>query len=610
MKRAADELGNLVNYEQLATVRVLEPPKVAKNEIPNFILCQNFEKAKRKIDQTMERYNRKVDESKEKVEGLAAQVEELTLEIGYNTGDISRPGLGRLIGGGTLRSTKPGMLDNAEEHNKKAAKYNAILEVVRRLSDKKDAAVERHNEAVEKHNEFIEEAREKLEELTNEAVVVIDDDIVAGLDKCTKIAGKLAGSQNSEDLLGAAEVCFIALKIYHLFEGEIEGNSQRAEAKNRVAEVNKLLGEICASDLLGNHVADVYRRNTYLAEKNAELYGQVMKVIGAVNRVELDQGTRAIAGLLGQNVETSFTYEGVVDPSELDAILAKIKDTVGALNSGRAKLRELAASTKASADAAVTAHEGAEALLSSMKTNVQGMNNDLLLVPGHFLFEMMDEAVIDDFYHRELRPIVGGRRKQLVATIGEEQVDALVAKNDDRYSLRKAEAAIKQADLLRLRSEREKIDGHVKKVSESIAACEADLAKAQEVPRRNADAFRAGLSGKYILSCLPGIGVLFAFGILGKVKAFEAGFKSTNQIYRDLATEVFAKNRTMTTVALVLAALAGLGGLGGYFAPNLAPTLSKDIAIIAGATGGVLALLYLLTVVAFAGVGKRVQVQS
>lgn len=115
--------------------------------------------------------------------------------------------------GKTLSSNKPGWFDNAEEHNKKAAKYNAILEVVRRLEDQRERVVYRRDDAVEKHNEAVEEAKEKLEELTAEALVMIDDDMVAVMDKTNKIALKLTSSQSADDLLTATDICYLQLKL-------------------------------------------------------------------------------------------------------------------------------------------------------------------------------------------------------------------------------------------------------------------------------------------------------------------------------------------------------------------------------------------------------------
>jgi hypothetical protein len=188
-----------------------------------------------------------------------------------------------------------------------------------------------------------------------------------------------------------------------------------------------------------------------------------------------------------------------------------------------------------------------------------------------------------------------------VAAVGEEPVDGLVMSGDeDRYALTTAENAIKQANLVRLQAERDKIDGHVKGLSGLIATAEQDIQKAGEVPQRNADGLRAELDTKYILSCIPGVGFLFALGILGRVKAFEPALRSSNQIYRDLGADLLVKNGKMTTVVMVLGGLLGLGGMAAFFVLKVGP----DATVNAGVPGATLAL-YLITLALLAAVGKR-----
>ena len=604
MKRTLEEVGSLINYEQVNQIKVLVPPTLTKEEIPwnqsrpkGIITCQNFEKATRKIEQTMERYNQRVGAQKQKVVELEEEIAHLTKEIKKRTE-------GSFVGdmmGSTLSGTKPGVFDNAETHNKKAAKYNAILEVVRRLEDQRQKVIDKHGDAVEKHNEAVEEANQKLEELTSEAMTVIDDDIVAVFDKCTKVSERLSNTPNSQDWLAALEVAFLELKLYHVLEGHIDGNTQRKDCKERAVEIRGLFGKLCVSEHAANHVADLFRRNIYLITKNAELYGQVRNVLGGIDQGALDAHVRSLGQVFNENFNTSFDYEGKVDPSEVDSIITKIHDAIAAIKRNIAKATELAASAKVLADAATNADQGAKALFGTMKSNLDGMTTELL-TPGHFACEMVDEAVIDDFYQRELKPSVVALRQQLIAAIQEEHLDALLAADQDRYSIAKTEAAIQQAKLPRLQAEREKVDAHVRKLTGMIAELESHIGKAENVPQANADAFRADTSTKYILACIPFIGVFVAFAILGKIKSFEAAFKSTNRIYRDLAAEILAKNAQMMTVSLVLAGVVGVGGMIVFFALHV----GADAGVNAGVPGVALAA-YLGTWALMSQAGKQLQ---
>jgi hypothetical protein len=296
MQQTEAHLKDLIMYEAVSQMRAAALPNIEKAQIPSVIHCPNFEKAVEKRDRTMERYNQKVSAQREKVVALEGEIAHLTKEIKKRTDGSF---LGDIMGK-TLTGTKPGIFDNAEEHNKKAAKYNAILEVVRRLQDQRERATDRYNDAAEKHNEAVEEAREKLEELTAEAMVVIDDDMVAVMDRTNKIALKLSSSQDSADLLTAVEICFLQLKLSIILEDHIEGNIQRRDFKERQAEVNKLLADLCSSSHVRNHKADLFRRNIDLVAKNRQLHGEVLEAISSIEASSLDKPAETLRQLFAE----------------------------------------------------------------------------------------------------------------------------------------------------------------------------------------------------------------------------------------------------------------------------------------------------------------------
>jgi glutaredoxin 2 len=581
MKRTQEALGNLVNYKVVSGIRPLEPPKIEKKDIPQFILCQNFDKAMQKVERTMERYDNKVNE-------LQARLQQSQNDI-----EAQKE---------TLKRVDPGQGYFVDRRDPQAvARYNDRLEQARRLTERINDAIDKHQDLIARHNDAVREAEEKLEELTQEAKLVIDDDIVAFLDKCTQTATKLSGSENSEDLVAAIETSFIGLKISNSFEEHIEGNVARKDARERVSEISNLFAKLCANEEARNYLADLFRRNAYLIEKNAELYSQVAEVIEGVDQKELSSMTGSLQQALGEEFKTDFKYEGIIDPSKLEAVVVDIHKTIDAINANIAKVKELNDSTKATAEAGVNAHKNAESLLANMNTNVEAMRDDLLF-KGHFACDMLDEAVIEDFYHKDLRPAGTALREHLVSLIGEEQIDALVMEKEDRYSIGKAETAIKRADLLRLQSQRDKVHGHIGKLSDMIKKAEADIQKAGEVPRKNADEFRSSASTLYVLSHFPVFGFAFALGILGKIKKFAPGFSSTNEIYRKLGAETLAKNKTMQTVSLILAGVLGIGGMIIF----LAVPITTEVAANVGIPGAVL-VFYLITWAILGGAGKKLQ---
>jgi len=481
-----------------------------------------------------------------------------------------------------------------EKQNHAADMANSLLDKISRAGDK-------HSDLIEKHNEAVEEAKEKLQELTQEALLVIDEDIVAALDRLTNIVEKLSGSESVEDLVAAIDICLLELRIYAMFEDKIEDNVARKDCREHVAKANQLFAALCANEQVLNYVLEMYRWNLGLVQKNVEICQQVAQVLDSVDQGQLTALARAIDAVLEEKINTYFEYEGVIDPAELDAIVVQIKKTIDALNQSIVKANQAALAAGDVAEIGVNAHQQAETLLTSMKSNVEAMQN-YILSRDHFAVQMIEEAVIDDFYHKDLRPAITALRQHLTNAIGQENLSNILICGEDRFSLDKAHSAIRQADLVRLKSVLGKVPEHIKKTTDLIARAESDVRNANEVPKQNAEALRAELGNKYIGACFPVFGCIFAFGILGRVKAFEAAFRSTNQIYRDLGSTLLVKNSKMTTVVMIIGAILGLGGMTAFFVMNL----GKSIEVNAGVPGGVL-LFYIITVLGLSSAGKRLR---
>ena len=597
MNETEVQLQDLIIYETVSQIRALAPPSLEKAQIPSVIHCSHFEKAIEKRDRMMERYNQKVSAQKEKVAGLEAEVNDLTREIKKRT-EFSL--VGDLMGK-TLSGTKPGIFDNAEERAKKAQKYNAILEVVRRLEDQRERVLDRHNDAVEKHNEAVEEANEKLEELTAEALLVIDEDMVAVMDKANKIALKLSNSRNSDELLAAFEICFLQLKLSPILEDHFEGNTQRRDFKERVAEVARLFTELCANEDLRNHKAELFRRNADLIAKNQQRHGEILQAISSIDGSSIDQPAQNLRQLFVEKFNTNFEYKHLIDPAELADMITEIRKVINDLNNHTARVKAAAEAGKEPSERAVAIHQAITATLAEMQSHHAALADDIL-DDSHFACELLNEEVIDEFYNRDLKPAVVALRANIADSVGEQELCALLDQADDRYFLERAKVAIKQANLLRLRAELDKVDSHLRGISGLIAGAEEDIEQVGEVPRKQAESFRARASTSYTLACLPWIGIAFALALLSRVKSFEAAFKSSNEIYRELGSDIIQKNTSMKKVVLILGLVFGLGGMIFCFTFGLSESVAVNIAVPVTALA-----LYLGTTAVFGSVEKQIK---
>jgi len=577
------KIGQFLDYGKLSAIHPLKMPKINKQDIPSYIYCPRYEKAKNSLEQKSELYRSKVDRC-----NVAIQELEQTIEAMKRKHSSLDPGSGF-------------WLDKTDAQA--VARYNDRIYQMRRMTDKIQNAIEKHNDLIDKRAEVIEEAKEKLQELTSEAMLVIDDDIVEVLDRCAQIVNKLAGSQIPDDLVSAIDICLIEMRIFALFEDLIEGNAQRKDVRAHITEVNEIFAKLCANENLMNYLVDMYRRNQNLIQKNADICQQAIQALASVDQGRLTNLTQSVDAALTEKINTSFEYKDIVDPAQLDKVIVQIKQTITALNQNIVKANEAVTAASDFAKIGVSADQQAKTLLSSMKSNVEAMKNDIIS-QGHFTIQLIDEAVIEDFYHKDVRPAATVLRKHLVGAIGEGEINNLVKNGKDRFSLEKVESAIKQANLVRLQVASDKVPAHIKNTTALIKSAESDIQKAGEVPKQNADALNAELGSKYIQACLPIIGLFAAIRILGRLKTFEPAFRSTNQIYQDLANDLLAKNSKMTNIIAVIGGSLGLGGIAVFFI--LKNEIADSVTVYLGLPGTVL-VLYVITVLLLTTVGKRLR---
>jgi hypothetical protein len=603
MVRTQEALEDLVNYEAVSGISLLQPPSIEKADISDYILCQNFQKSMERGERTMERFNEKVNELQDRLAQSEDDIKSLEKTFRkVNPGDPpSRPG--SFLG----PSETP---ENIASYNREVREYDDRLQQARRLQERISDATDRHRDIVERHNDAVREAEEKLEELAAEALRAIDEDIVSVLHNATLVTVDLAKSENDDDLMAAVEICFIEFRIFNAFAGYIEGNTQLRTSEEIIQRVFSLLAILCESEEVLNSFVNLFRQNSTPIDKNAELYAQVVEIIDGVDQETLDEMTNSFSPILKREFYTDFKYEGIVDPAKLDSVVSEMHKTIDDLKNHITTVTEMDDSTRSIAEASVNVHQELESNLLSMKTNVEAIG-DNLLTKEHFVCEIFNEEVIKDAYNQDLQTVVTDFRANLVEDIGEEQFEAIGNEETDRFSVEKTEVAIKEANILRLQNQRDKVAGYVSKLSTQIKDIEADLESAAEVPKKNADGFRSSTSVFYILSCLPVFGFAFALSIRSKINRFASAFKSPLEIYHELGTAILVKNGTMQKVILVLGPVLGVGGMGLLFGARLGAKIATSMKISAMAVNlglpCVVIVLYVITWVILSNAGKILQ---
>jgi len=541
MKKSEEKLGQLLNYEKLSSIELLKLPQVEKKNVPNFIQCPKYEKQKGKIDKSMERYQGKVDRITDDIQQLNADIERMKKE--YDKWHSK---------GNPVFGVNE---NNVDKVNAARAKANDLVDLLRKAQDKR-------NEKIDDLKEAEDEAKEKLEELTLEALQVIDEDIAMVINRIEGVADNLAASENTEELLAAIDVCLIGLRIHAMFDDLIEDNNVQKECKEGIVKINKTFTTLCADDSVQKYMVDIYRRNLDLVQKNASICQQINGVLDSIDQNQINTLSKSIDVVLEETFDTNFNYSSIIDPAEIDKMVDKIRKTIDSLKLNIDKATALQATETPAVElgkAGTKADQQAKSLRASMQTNVDALDGPL--TQSHFAVQIIDEAVIDDFYRKDIKVAVTALRKHIVDTVGEQNFEGVLKGGDDRFSLKKAQTAIDNANVTRLQTTLDKIPGHIRELTEKVKNAESDIQKANEVPKRNADALSAELGTKYTMACIPVIGLFFAIGIHNKVKTFAPAFRGGNPIYKTLGNALIEKNKKMNIIAMIIGAILGFGSL-------------------------------------------------
>jgi len=402
MKKSAEKIGQLLNYEKLSGISLLGLPQVEKKDVPNYIQCPKYEKAKGKLDSKMERYTTKVDRLTDEIKQLKANIAAMRERL---------PSIKATMKSYTYSSDGSVIDGYVSKYNSLVVQNNDLIDQIRKHSEK-------HDDTIDKLTEAEEEAKEKLEELTLEALNAIDEDIPMVINRLEGIASNLSNSDDADDLLSAIDVCTIALRVYAMFDDVIEDNSARKECKEGIEKINKIFSTLCAGDSIQNYMVDIYRRNLDLVQKNAAVAEQIDGVLASVDQKQIDTLSQSINAVLAVKVDTQFDYSNVIDPAEIDKIVVDIKNAVDSLKLNIEKAKAFQAVETPAVElgkAGVNADLQAKSLIDSMQSNVDVFDGSL--TQNHFAVQIIDEAVIEDFFQKDLRGAVVALRKHIVDTI-------------------------------------------------------------------------------------------------------------------------------------------------------------------------------------------------
>lgn len=528
-------LEGLVYYDAASAIRPLDTAPLEKEDIPGYIVCPAYERALARMERSMHRYTARVAQAEDRL----GQSKESIAELEYTIEEWSRKAKGvSVFNKITLDHSSASSVDR---YNRDVARHNEALDRLRHFQDRLEDAIDKHNDLVEHYNDAVRESEDKLEELSIEALREIDGDLVSFFERCFAVIEGLNEHRSPEDVAAAVEASYLALRLHNTFEVHIDNASSRKEVRGQVDGIGSVMFELCSSKELRAFVDELFQSNIRLIEDNQARHLQVTALLDNAEPRELDAGKEIFRRLFEAQFETSFSYVGIVDPAELETVINRMQETVTALKNNTAESRTQFEETGPLAEAALSAHQESESLLVTMRTAVEG-SRDSILRPGHFALDLVDPAVIDGFFKDELRKAASSVREHLCGTLGAEQLQTLIEETEDRFLLEVTERSIANANLPDLQADREKVQGHVRRLSAILPGIANQINEAEKVPEQNAESLRSLASFLYPLSCFPLLGFLAAWFLLYKVEGFAPAFSSANLVYRNLKAELLERN--------------------------------------------------------------------
>ena len=603
MLRTQAVLEELLDYEAVAEIHALEVPNIEKADIAKYIVCPNFQKSMERVEQQRERYQERIDESLLRIGEREADVKELEKAFRKVNPDSPPSKPGSLLG----PAETP---ENIASYNSAVREYNDRLQQARRLQERISDAMDRHRDMVEKHEDAVREAEEKLGEMAEGALLSIDEDIVAFLERVLQVTINLVDSGEAEDLMAAVETCFIVFRIYNGYAEFIEGNAARKSAQEEISQLINLFVALLGNEGVRTAFLNVFRVNIAPIDKNVELNGEIVEIIEGFDQETLDEMTKAFRPLLQREFYSDFKYEGIVDPTKLDNVVDEMHQTIEKLKTHIDTVTEMEDSTRTIAEDSVKVQQQIDVSLATMKSNVESIG-DNLLTKDHFICEMLNAEVIEHFYNNDGREAVSDFYRYMANDLGNVQFEAILNEEADRFSIDRTETAIKDANILRLQNQRDKVAGYISKLSTQIKDIDGHVEGAAEVPQQNADKFSSTAFVFYILSCLPVFGFIFSLIMRSKINKFAPAFKSPLEIYYELGTTILEKNATMQKVILIIGGVLGFGGMGLLsgtgLGAKLATSLKMSAMIVNIALPCVVIASYTITWIVLSNAGKSLQ---
>lgn len=494
----------------------------ADERIAQVVNGASYERTKRRVNDFIARCEQTLSGLRQRVEQVKAELDALAARAA-----ATQPG-----GGPSSFFVDRSNPNSVARYNEKVDKYNAQLELHRRIVDQTNRTKERYEDATakleDKKTELEEQVREKLEELKP----ALDQDILTLLGKLQQLA--YDDLHNKGNLFAGFLLSYVTKRAYVFLYDRIQDTVEQRAATDIFNKLNAEFNTIMAAstEQVGNGLRQTAQFLLSCYQSNAALLKSIEDSLQTLPYQQCKDAVAEIQRLLSLAIDTSFEYGHIIDPAALAKVESEVRarktlfsQQVQSIDRCSAKLEPVfsaIAAIQSSADSVL-------AKMNSYKTTVfDPAGKDVL-----FALSVLEEEN-QDRYLKQHKPWLQSMQKEIEQSLAAPLND--LAKNviDTALLTKTAKDRLAADEALRFYSFKSRLAQMKARLLDSIKTLDSTLQLIDELPRQKSREFAKKMSLWLNLSLLP-IGNLFGLvAILGMIKKFLPAFMSSNTTYAAL----------------------------------------------------------------------------
>ncbi|MBZ5494579.1 MAG: hypothetical protein LAO76_26945 [Acidobacteriia bacterium] len=500
----------------------------------------SYERTKRRVsdfisrcEQTLSGLRQRVEQAKAELDGLAAKATATQPGSGPSSFFVDR--------------SNP---NSVARYNEKVDKYNAQLELHRRIVDQAGRAKERYEDVTakleDKKAELDEQVREKLEELKP----ALDQDILTLLGKLQQLA--YDNLHNKGNLFAGFLLSYVTKRAYVFLYDRIQDTVEQRAATDIFNKLNAEFNTIMTTS--GEDVGSGLRQAAEFLlscyQSNAVLLKNIQDSLQALPYQQCKDAVVEIQRLLSFAINTSFEYGHIIDPSALAKVESEVRarkalfsQQVQAIDRCSARLEPVF-----SAIAAIQSSVDSElSKMNSYKMTVfDPAGKDVL-----FALSVLEEEN-QDRYLKQHKPWLQCMQKEIEQKLGEPLNELVKNVVDTALLTQTAKDKLAADAALCFYSFKSKLAQIKTRLLDGIKSLDSTLQEIDELPRQKSREFARKMSLWLNLSLLP-LGNLFGLvAIIGMTKTYLPAFMSSNITYAALRQRYVKKYQVYSYIHIVL----------------------------------------------------------